>query len=323
VAWLTLDKRALDEKDVLAGGIEKLNFATAGHIARAEGATTTLTPIVQTTAEAMQVGTEKVAGTPDALALLRSYKPEKQRLTLAARVSGEARSAFPDGAPKPEKKADEKAGEARDTKGEKAADDKKDDKPAEKADTAPTKPHVASGRVNLILVADTDLLTDQFWVDVRDFLGQQVAVPNAQNSAFVLAALENLSGSDALISLRGRGISDRPFEHVNALRRDAERQFRDKEQALTAKLKDLTDQLVKLEKASDGSIALSDKDRQSIERFRAESLSVRKELRDVKLALRQDIDRLDGWLKFLNIAAVPLLIGLAGAGLAMRRRRPS
>ncbi len=317
VAWLTLDKRALDERDVLSGGIEKLNLASAGVLTKAEGATTTLTPILQTSAEAMQIGTEKIAGSPDAVSLLRAYKPEKQRLTLAARLSGETKSAFPDGLPKPEKKpeaSDTKAGEA------------KDEKPAETAvePAQPAKPHVASGKINVTIIADTDLLTDQFWVDVRDFLGQQIAVPNAQNSAFVLAALENLSGSDALISLRGRGISDRPFEHVNMLRRDAERRFRDKEQSLTAKLKELTDQLSKLEKASDGAEAvLSDKDRQAIDKFRGEMLTVRRELRDVKLALRQDIDRLDGWLKFLNIAAVPLLIGFGGIGWAMRRRRPT
>ena len=45
------------------------------------------------------------------------------------------------------------------------------------------------------------MLADQFWVDVRDFLGQQVAIPNAGNAAFVVNALENLSGSEALISL--------------------------------------------------------------------------------------------------------------------------
>jgi hypothetical protein len=41
----------------------------------------------------------------------------------------------------------------------------------------------------------------------------------------------------------------------------------------------------------------------------------------VKRALRQDIDRLDGWLKFANIALVPLLIGVGGIAWAARHRR--
>jgi hypothetical protein len=53
-------------------------------------------------------------------------------------------------------------------------------------------------------------------------------------------------------------------------------------------------------------------------------LSIRRELREVKRALREDIDRLDGWLKFANIALVPLLIGFGGLGwAAMHRRRTS
>jgi ABC-type uncharacterized transport system involved in gliding motility auxiliary subunit len=320
VAWLTMDKGALDQKDVLSGGIDKLNLATAAALTKADGATTTLTPILQTSEKAMLVPTEKVAGTPDAVSLLRSYKPEGKRLTLAARLSGDTKSAFPDGEPQPPKKD-----EAKDGKDTKAEDKPSETKPTEKSaePAKPAKPHVASGKINVTVIGDTDLLTDQFWVDVREFLGQQIAVPNAQNSAFVLAALENLSGSDALIALRGRGISDRPFERVNALRRDAEKQFREKEQALTAKLKDVTEQLSKIEKATEsGEVVLSDKDKAAVEKFRAEMVSTRKELRDVKLALRQDIDKLDGWLKFLNIAALPLLIGVAGIGWAVRRRRP-
>jgi ABC-type uncharacterized transport system involved in gliding motility auxiliary subunit len=320
VAWMTLDKRAIDQRDVLSGGVEKLNLATAAQLTPVEGATTTLTPILQTTDQSMLVGTEKVAGTPDAVTLLRGYKPEGKRLTLAARLSGEAKSAFPDGEPKPVKKGDAKDDKTEDKPAEAVKDSKAADKSSEPA--KPARPHIASGKINVTVIGDTDLLTDQFWVDVREFLGQQIAVPNAQNSAFVMAALENLSGSDALISLRGRGISDRPFEHVNALRRDAERRFRDKEQSLTAKLKEVTEQLSKLEKTSEGAeVVLSEKDKQTIDKFRGEMLSTRKELRDVKLALRQDIDSLDGWLKFLNIAAIPLLIGVGGIGWALRRRR--
>ena len=138
----------------------------------------------------------------------------------------------------------------------------------------------------------------------------------------MLGALENLSGSDALISLRGRGISDRPFELVAELRRDAEERFRNKEQVLTARLREVQTKLAGLEKQSDGeNLVLTDKDRQEIEKFRGDMLSVRRELREVKRELRKDIDRLDGVLKFANIAAVPLLIGFAGIGWAAYRRR--
>jgi ABC-type uncharacterized transport system involved in gliding motility auxiliary subunit len=321
VVWLSLDKNTLDQSDVLSAGIERLNLASAGTLAKAEGGTTDFTPIVTTSDKAMRIGTETIGPMPDAIGMLRNYKPQG-KLVLAARVSGKANSAFPDGAPKAaEAKKDEpatKPGVKEVIKGSaKSAEAKSIEQAGE-----PAKPGVASGNLNVIVIADTDLLNDQFWVEVRDFLGQQVAIPNAHNSAFVLAALENLSGSDALISLRGRGIIDRPFELVERLRRDSERRFRDKEAALTARLKDVTEQLGKLEKASQGeALVLSDADRAAIEKFRAEMLVTRRELREVKRELRKDIDQLDGWLKFVNIAGVPLLLGVGGVGWAAYRRR--
>lgn len=311
VAWLGLDKRNLDAKDVLSASVERINLGTPGFFAKAEGASTTFAPILSTSARAMQIASDRVSMMPDAVGLLRGYKAEGKALALAVRIGGEIKSAFPDGQPKAEEK-----------KSDDTAAPKKDEKPAVATPAAAASAHIASGRLNAILIADTDMLNDQFWVDVREFLGQQVATPTAHNATFVLAALENLSGSEALLSLRGRGVTDRPFEMVNDIRRSSEQRFRDKEQGLTTKLKDLQTDLAKVERQTEGGeVILSDKDRAVIEKFRGEMVSTRRELRDVKLALRQDIDRLDGWLKFLNIAFVPMLIGLAGVFYASRRRR--
>ena len=318
VLWLGLDRQNLDEKDVLAGNIERLNFASAGFIDKAPGATTQFTPIISTTANAMQVPAESVSMMPDAVGLLRNYKRGGKVLVLAARVSGEVKTAFPDGAPKPLADQSEADKEKDKDAAKTPAADKKADTPA----ASSTTKQLTSGNINVVVVADTDFLNDQFWVDVRDFMGQQVAIPNAHNAAFVVGALENLTGSDALISLRGRGISDRPFELVTELRRDAEERFRNKEQVLTTQLRDLQTKLAGLEKQSDGeNIVLSEKDQQEIEKFRGDMLAVRRELREVKRELRKDIDRLDGVLKFANIAAVPLLIGVVGFGWAAYRRR--
>jgi len=306
-------------------------LASPGFLSKAEGATTQVTPILLTSPQAMQIPADKFTGMPDPVALLRAYKPEGKSLMLAARVSGTANSAYPDGAPKPAKaggddkaKADADAAKQDGAKPDATkADASKDGKPKEeKREGAAAKPHKASGQINAIIIADTDLLSDQFWVDVRDFLGQQVAIPNASNAAFIVNALDNLSGSDALIALRGRGAEDRPFQLVNDLRRDSERRYREKEQALTAKLKEVQDQLTKLENAGEGgNVIVSESDRQAIEKFRGDMLAIRRELREVKRALREDIDRLDGWLKFANIAFVPLLVGFGGIGWAVRQRR--
>jgi ABC-type uncharacterized transport system involved in gliding motility auxiliary subunit len=361
VLWLALNRTNVDEKDVLVGDVKNLNFATAGILAKAADATTQFAPIVRTTSAGMEVPADSVSMMPDAVGLLRNYKAGGTPLVLAARISGDAKSAFPNGPPlppAPETKADAKADAtdaAKDKAGDKSADkagkaqatkaaDKKGAPAAKAAETKPepaaaedkkadaepakapppAKPHAASGKVNVIVVADTDFLHDQFWLDVRELLGQQVAIPSAHNGTFVLAALENLTGSDALISLRARGVADRPFDLVNDLRLEAEQRFRESEQALTARLNELQSKLADLKKQSDGeNLVLSDKDRQEIEKFQADYLVVRRQLREVKRELRKDIDRLDGVLKFFNIAAVPLLIGAVGIGWAYRRRRSS
>jgi ABC-type uncharacterized transport system involved in gliding motility auxiliary subunit len=325
LGWLQIDKAQINEKDVLAASIERLNLASAGILTKADGATTEVTPIIATTAKGGPLAADKLRFQPDPIALLKDFKSGGTPLMLAARLSGDAKSAFPDGRPKPEAKPEDKAAEpAKEGEAKPEADAAKaaaDTKAAE-----PDKTFLASGKINVVVVADSDMLNDQFWVEARDFMGQQVAVPLAHNAAFVVNALENLSGGEALAGLRGRGINDRPFELVSEIRRDAERRFREKEQTLVAQLKELQEKVGSMETkgGEGGTLLLSDKDKQTIESARTEMIGVRRELRDVKLALRQDIDSLGGRLKFFNIALIPLVIGLGGLaiGLARRQRSP-
>ncbi len=312
LAWLQIDPANINTADPLAAGIERMNWASVGFITKVDGATTTVTPIIETSDKAGEMNADGMRMMPDPLALGRDFKSGGKKLVLAARIAGETKSAFPDGRPKPEAKEGDKPADAA-----KKADAAKDDKKGELV-----VPHFASGPVNIILIADGDLLHDQFWVTIQELLGQRMAVPQAHNAAFVINALENLAGGEALGQLRGRGVNDRPFERVANIRRDAERRYREKEQALNAKLKELQGKLQQMEtRVEGGQILLSDKDRQTIEGFRGEMVSVRRELRGVQAELRRDIDNLDGWLKFFNIAAVPLLIGIGGIAVGLSRRR--
>ena len=296
VAWLGLDQRNINKDDVLAAGIEVLNVASAGFLEKADGITTTVQPVLQTSADAAVIESTKIGMGADPLGLLRSYVPGGKPLTLAARLSGETKSAFPNGKPGTESRAKEDGDKSN-----------------------PDASHTVSGAINAIVVADSDLLADQFWVSRQDLMGQEAIIPTAHNAALVLSALENLSGSNALIALRGRGVNERPFTWVEELRRNAERQFREKEQALEARLKTAQDELAKLQTSGASGVVLSQKEREATEKFRAEMLDTRRELREVKRALRSDIDALDGWLKFANIALVPLMIVFGGLGWAAVR----
>ncbi len=316
VAWLGLSGDNINTDDVLSQGVDNLNLASSGYLTEVPGASTTITPILTTSTDAMEVSANHTGMGSNPLGLLRDYKPGGKALTLAARVSGEAKTAFPSGQPSDE--TDLGTGATDDAKdGEKAGEAK----PVAEAKLDPN--HVASGQINVVVVADSDILADQFWAETRQMMGRQFVIPHAHNAAFIVGALENLTGSDDLIALRGRGIKDRTFTRVESLRRDAERQYREKEQALTERLKSVEQELEKLQSAAAaGNVIVSDKERETIEGFRNQMVETRRELRQVKLALRQNIDRLDGWLKFANIALVPLLIAVVGLGwTAWRSRR--
>jgi ABC-type uncharacterized transport system involved in gliding motility auxiliary subunit len=319
VAWLGLDERNINKDDVLAAGINVLNLASSGFLDRADGATANVQPILQTSTDAAMVGAEKMGMGADPLGLLRSYQPGGKALDLAVRINGEAKTAFPSG--KPAAEPDKKEAGQKETEATGGAG------PAPgKPETQPDTGFVASGTVSAIIVADADMLADQFWVSRQDLAGQEAIVPTSHNAAFVLSALENLAGSNALIALRARGVNERPFTWVSELRRNAEQKFREKEQALEARLKSAQDELARLQSSGASGIVLSAKEREAVEKFRAEMLDTRRELREVKRALSADIDSLDGWLKFTNIALVPLVIAMGGLGFSLvraagRRRR--
>lgn len=321
VAWLEIKERSLTPGEVIADSVKIMNIGTAGYFEPLKGATTKFEPIMSTSKSAMKIDALQLAGNrPDPVAMLRDYKSGGQALVLAARVTGEIKTAFPDGKPKDEKEKDAKD-KAAATKPS-ATDAKKE---ADKKAAKPKQQQLKSGKINAILIGDSDMLYDQFWASVRDMFGQQVVIPTSHNVVFAMNALENLSGGEALSGLRGRGVEDRPFEMVNRIRRESERKYRKSEQALVAKLQGLQARLEKVAQKTgkDGrvSLALSEKDKEAVDAARGEMIRTRQELRSVKHSLRADIESLETWVKLINIALVPLLIGAGGFAFAAFRRR--
>jgi ABC-type uncharacterized transport system involved in gliding motility auxiliary subunit len=192
-------------------------------------------------------------------------------------------------------------------------------------------PHLkeTKGAANIVLVADSDIFTDNLWVRIEELQGQRVAAPVAHNAAFVLNAIDHLSGSNDLISLRSRGTSNRPFLEVEKLRRRAGQQFLQQEEMLQNKLTATQKRLAELEGRAGAQgrpgappqELLSPEQEAEIEKFRGELAETRGALRDVQRRLRRDIDRLGSWLAAINILLVPLMLGGAAIVLAVLRRR--
>ncbi|MBK5911145.1 hypothetical protein CCR85_06525 [Rhodothalassium salexigens] len=351
VLWLAVTDDSIDPRDPVTGPVNALNFATAGALSPIDGATTAFRPLVQSSRASALMDIPANLAQPDADALMRALDPDDRVYTLAARVSGPARTAFADGPVAPEPApadaadgADTAAGdtEAGDERSEPAADDAGQSDPGEgdageaasddaaspdaQAESVPATEiqaaHHTEGDINIIVVADADLMDDRFWVRVQNIFGQRVAQPIADNGTFVINALENLSGSKALMSLRGRGVSQRPFSVVEEMRRDAEARYLEQEQRLQARLEETERRLAELQgQTPDDQLLLSPEQEAAIERFRQERLAVRQDLRDVERNLRSDIERLGNLLAFLNIAAVPMLVVLGVGVLVIWRRK--
>ena len=321
--WLNVLPELFDPDDTVTAELGNITFATPGYLQPLENAATTFRPLIRTTDNAaLFEATRFLDPNADPQELLRNYLPVGNPLVLAARVEGPVKTAFPDGPPPVETKGDATG----DAKGDSGAPESKGDQDAS-AKTG-SREHLAQSResINVIVVADTDILADRFWVQVQEFLGNRIAIPSAANGAFVINALDNLVGSNDLISVRNRGSFIRPFQRVNALRREAELEFRQKEQELIQRLEETEQRLVALEESKQGgaaSLILSPEQEQELVRFRQEKVAIRTDLRDVRRNLRRDIDSLDTRLKFVNIALIPILIGIGGlfAGLWRINRR--
>src|SRR5690242_10766723 len=274
---LGLNASSFNKGDVITAGLSSVNVATAGFLTPIKGATTRFESILQTSAESEPMPSARFAMLFDPSSLRDGFKPTGQRYTIAARVSGNVKTMFPGGPP---------AGVTL-AAGEKALKE-------------------SVKHLQLIVFADTDMLSDFMWVHQQNFFGQTVAQAWASNGDLVLNALDNLSGSNDLISVRGRATFTRPFERVDALRRAADDRFRAKEQELERQLRDTEDKLTALQsKRSDkSSIILTPEQEKELDQFQEEKVSIRKQLRAVRAGLDADIQRLGTWVKVLDILEI-------------------
>ncbi len=96
---LGMDAASFNPKDVVDSGLSNVNFATVGHIAPLKGATTTFEPLITSSAQSAPISVARFAMLFDPSQLREGFKPTGQKYTFAARVAGNVKTAFPNGAP--------------------------------------------------------------------------------------------------------------------------------------------------------------------------------------------------------------------------------
>ena len=296
--WITLGPQSIERDDVVTSEIERISILSGGRLGLTEDSGLTMKPLLFTSLQSTLLARKSVRPAPDPLGFISDFESDETAYTIAARFTGIVKTAFPDGRPIEINPRGEVVGRP-DPEGDAAA-------------------HLmeSTEAINIIVVADADMLSDPAWLR-----GQGgTSTPVAQNGDFFINALDNLAGTSDLISLRGRGLAARPFNTVDDIRRDAETRFRSKERELVESLRDTERKIAELQNEDQGTALLSREQRDAINGFRTEIVRNRAELREVQHALVQDINRLDLRLKLLNIGAIPILIGVFAIGLGIVRR---
>lgn len=289
--WLHLTDDNFSADDPVTANLKVLNLASAGSLRPLKSATTKFTSLIGSSTQAALLDVNQVRAqtmsNPEEIA--NTIAPSGQEYIIAARLTGPAKTSYPNGAPQ-----GASGQEIKETK-----------------------------NINVIVMADTDIFDDRFWVRIENMFGKQVAAPFANNDAFVLNAIENLTGSSDLISLRTRATNDRPFIRVKEIQADAERQFKQQEDTLKARLSDTEQQLKNLQSGQGGgkSVGITAQQQQTIDTFKRQVAEIRTQLRQVQHSLRQDVDALGDVLAFINIVLVPLFVAGFALFLAWLRRR--
>ena len=289
--WLALREAAFAKDDALLAQLSSLVMTTAGSF-KASGSDVTIKPLITGSQDAGLLPTSVASNQEaDPRTLLNQLEKPDGPVILAGRIEGKLKSAFEAGKPE----GSEAAG-------------------AHLKETA--------GKANVIVVGDADMLTDRNWIRRRQVLGQDFAEPFANNGAFVLNAIEQMAGGTVLADLRGRGVSYRPFERIQALEQKAEAQYLETQQALMRKMQETETRVRELTQSSgkDGEL-VSEETETALNQFRSELLSTRAQLREVQYNLRSDVERLQSWLTALNVGLLPALFAALALVFALRRSR--
>jgi ABC-type uncharacterized transport system involved in gliding motility auxiliary subunit len=311
--WLSLRKPNFSAKSPPTAQLSSAMFIEAGSLAQKPGSTLTFTPLVETSAQAGEVESMLLQfAQPDDVS--KQITPSGKK-TIAALVTGKFKSAFPDGAPKDEPKPDEKKDAANPA-------EKKDEKAGAATPSSPSLKE-SKGTSTLFVIADTDWLFDDYSVRKYNFFGQTAAEPFNDNLAFASNTVEFLGGSQDLISIRGKGSSLRPFDVVRAMEVDVQKKYQAQLTQLDARLQEVQTQLSQLQgKKTEGNrLVASPEMAKAIENYQKQQAEMRGQRREIRRALREDIDRLETKLLLANLLGMPLCIVAFGVWFYRSRKK--
>jgi ABC-type uncharacterized transport system involved in gliding motility auxiliary subunit len=310
--WLSFDKRDFNATALPTAQLSSMLMVEPGSFSVKTDTGLTVTPLVESSPQSGDVPAMAAGMTPPE-ELARQIAASGKK-TVAALIQGKFKSAFPNGAPK-----DEAAASAENKPA--AADSQAASNSQPSTANAPLSE--SKGTSTLLLVADTDWLFDDYSVRRINFFGQTAAEPLNDNLAFASNSLEFLSGSQDLVSIRGKGSSQRPFTVVRNMEIEANRKYQTKLTELEARLGDVQKKLTELQgKKTEGNrLVATPEIQKAIEDFQKQEAAMRGERREIRKALREDIESLGNRLLVVNLLATPLAVVAFGLMFARARKK--
>ena len=325
LGMLGVQRNYLAQNDIITNGLETINFSSAGAIAQLEETSTIFEPLIESSTDAMLMDAALLENVADPSVLFDEFVSSQQSYVVAARVSGLLDSAFPEGRPIVSEEGEESESQSEITSNSLASEDtvveqevvssevaEEEIAEAVEEEVIEVREHISgSGTIaNIVVFADTDFLSDRMWVQVAQFLGRRIPQPFANNGDLIINALDNLSGSADLVSIRSRGRYSRPFTRVLDLQREADDRLRTEEADLLSRMAETEASLADLNQVEDGEPIgqITPEIQSEIDRFNGEMLETRRRLRDVQYQLTEDIERLGANLKAIDTALIPILL---------------
>jgi len=305
---LSITSDGINKEDALGAAIDDLLLPFAGAFTGkpVEGLKEDI--LVKSTSQAGLVNAALLEAGGDQVR--KSLKSDNISYPIAIRLSGKFKTAFPEGAPKSKDEAGPSASPSP------AASPTPSPTPMEKALKE------AKGDGVVLLIGDSDFAYDQIAGRTQQVMTQTVFVPSNGNLNFIQSSIEQLAGDSNLIGIRSRSSGNRPFVVVNKMEAAAEQKYQSKIDELQDNLAQTRQKLASLQtgKQADQKTLLSPEQQAEIKKFQENEAQISQELKQVRKNLRVEIDSLQDTLKWLDIAAMPLIVTLVGLLLAHLKR---
>ena len=315
----------LAQDDVITNRLETINLSSAGAISQLNDTNTTFEPLIVSSSDSMLMDRSFVESVTDPTLLFDEFESEDRSFVIAARVSGLIETAFPDGQPTIAETEEESSSDEEEGDEEALEPDALDNVDEVSEEIGVEHISASTEPSNILVFADSDILSDRLWVQVTQFFGQRIPQPFANNGDLIINSMDNLSGGADLSSIRSRGRYSRPFTKVLTLQREADDRLRQEEGELLGRVAETEASLAELSMDEDGNPIgeLTTEIQTEIDRFNAELIDTRRRLREVRFQLTEDIEQLGSNLKAANTALVPMLLTLFFLGRYYFRSRRS